>query len=54
MLLTIRTCPGLQSPLVVRVVATAAFVLLALLAKGAILAFYLRERPVVPEAVGTI
>jgi hypothetical protein len=39
---------------IVRLVSTATFVLLALLAKGATVAFYLRERPVIPEAVGTI
>jgi hypothetical protein len=39
---------------VVRLVTTATFVLLALLAKGATVAFYLRERPVVQDVVGTI
>jgi hypothetical protein len=37
---------------VVKVATTAGLALLALLAKGATAAFYLRERPVVPEVVG--
>ena len=40
--------------LVVNVVTTAGLGLLALLAKGAIAALYLRERPVSPDAVASI